>query len=166
MQGSNAHRSWRWWHVQSTARVALLQVPPLGCSGLGGNKQTCLWTSSPAVQQAIFPGDSELQQLLHIFKLLGTPSEEVWPGVTRLRDWHEFPQWHPQDLSRVRCRAGRNGHTCCPAAVQEFAPGGPQPLLCKRGSTRWLPVCWCGLSWPDQCRSPRPAPAGLPAAVP
>lgn len=53
------------------------------------------------VQQAIFPGDSELQQLLHIFKLLGTPSEEVWPNVTRLRDWHEFPNWTPQDLTKV-----------------------------------------------------------------
>ncbi|KAI3432591.1 hypothetical protein D9Q98_004139 [Chlorella vulgaris] len=54
-----------------------------------------------ARKQAIFPGDSELQQLLHIFKLLGTPSEEVWPGVTKLRDWHEFPQWTAQDLNRV-----------------------------------------------------------------
>ena len=54
-----------------------------------------------ARKQAIFPGDSELQQLLHIFKLLGTPSEDLWPGVSRLRDWHEFPQWRPQDLSKV-----------------------------------------------------------------
>ena len=53
-----------------------------------------------ARKQPLFPGDSELQQLLHIFKLLGTPSEDVWPGVTRLRDWHEFPQWKPQDLTR------------------------------------------------------------------
>jgi len=49
----------------------------------------------------LFPGDSELQQLLHIFKLLGTPSEDLWPGVTKLRDWHEFPQWHAQDLGRI-----------------------------------------------------------------
>ena len=34
-------------------------------------------------------------------RLLGTPSDDVWPGVSRLRDWHEFPQWKPQDLSRV-----------------------------------------------------------------
>jgi cyclin-dependent kinase len=39
-----------------------------------------------------------------VFKLLGTPSEEVWPGVTRLRDWHEFPQWKTQDLSKVTSR--------------------------------------------------------------
>ncbi|KAK9842067.1 hypothetical protein WJX81_006793 [Elliptochloris bilobata] len=50
---------------------------------------------------ALFPGDCELQQLLHIFKLLGTPSEDEWPGVTKLRDWHEFPNWAPQDLAKV-----------------------------------------------------------------
>ena len=42
-----------------------------------------------------------MQQLLHIFKLLGTPSEDVWPGVASLRDWHEFPQWKPQPLEKV-----------------------------------------------------------------
>ncbi|KAG0626411.1 hypothetical protein M758_2G123700 [Ceratodon purpureus] len=49
----------------------------------------------------LFPGDSELQQLLHIFRLLGTPSEQSWPGVNKLRDWHEYPQWQPQNLSRA-----------------------------------------------------------------
>ncbi|XP_068668093.1 cyclin-dependent kinase B1-1 [Aristolochia californica] len=52
-------------------------------------------------RQALFPGDSELQQLLHIFRLLGTPTEEQWPGVTSLRDWHEYPLWKPQNLSRI-----------------------------------------------------------------
>ncbi|KAI3921829.1 hypothetical protein MKX01_005518 [Papaver californicum] len=49
--------------------------------------------------QALFPGDSELQQLLHIFRLLGTPNEERWPGVSKLMNWHEYPQWSPQKLS-------------------------------------------------------------------
>ncbi|KAL4371110.1 hypothetical protein HN51_015674 [Arachis hypogaea] len=49
-------------------------------------------------KQALFPGDSELQQLLHIFRLLGTPNEEVWPGVSKLMNWHEYPQWTPQEL--------------------------------------------------------------------
>ena len=53
----------------------------------------CAW------QVPLLPGDSEWQQLLHIFKLLGTPNEEVWPGVTKLKDWHMFPQWTPQDLN-------------------------------------------------------------------
>ncbi|CAD5167434.1 cell division control protein 2 homolog D [Musa acuminata AAA Group] len=48
---------------------------------------------------ALFPGDSELQQLLYIFQFLGTPSEEVWPGVDRLSNWHEYPKWSPKNLS-------------------------------------------------------------------
>ncbi|GAB2300486.1 Cell division control protein 2 D [Dionaea muscipula] len=51
--------------------------------------------------QALFPGDSELQQLLHIFRLLGTPNEQIWPGVTNLKDWHEYPQWSSQDISKA-----------------------------------------------------------------
>lgn len=34
-------------------------------------------------------------------RLLGTPNEEVWPGVSKLRDWHDYPQWKPQPLARV-----------------------------------------------------------------
>eukprot|EP01018_Ginkgo_biloba_P027257 Gb_16478 [translate_table: standard] len=59
--------------------------------------------------QALFPGDSQIQQLLKIFRLLGTPNEQVWPGVTQLSDWHEFPQWRPQDLSRFVFNLDLNG---------------------------------------------------------
>ena len=31
-------------------------------------------------------------------QVLGTPNESVWPGVSKLKDWHEFPQWKPQNL--------------------------------------------------------------------
>ncbi|CAI7757783.1 unnamed protein product [Closterium sp. NIES-53] len=48
----------------------------------------------------LFPGDSELQQLLHIFKMLGTPNDKIWPGLSNHRDWHEFPQWSAQNLAR------------------------------------------------------------------
>ncbi|URD93971.1 hypothetical protein MUK42_00706 [Musa troglodytarum] len=59
--------------------------------------------------QALFPGDSELQQLLHIFSLLGTPNEEVWPGVSRLPNWHEYPQWSPKSLSSAVPTLEANG---------------------------------------------------------
>lgn len=52
-------------------------------------------------KQPLFPGDSELQQLLHIFRLLGTPNDQIWPGVQKLRDWHDYPQWQPQNLARA-----------------------------------------------------------------
>ncbi|KAJ7961020.1 Protein kinase PCTAIRE [Quillaja saponaria] len=60
-------------------------------------------------RQALFPGDSEFQQLLHIFRLLGTPTEEQWPGVTSLRDWHVYPRWEAQNLSRAVPSLGSDG---------------------------------------------------------
>nr|GMD72710.1 cyclin-dependent kinase B2-2 [Ipomoea batatas] len=60
-------------------------------------------------EQAIFAGDSELQQLLHIFRLLGTPNGQVWPGVSKLVNWHEYPQWKPQQLSSAVPNLDENG---------------------------------------------------------
>lgn len=60
-------------------------------------------------RQALFPGDSEFQQLLNIFRLLGTPTEEQWPGVTSLRDWHVYPRWEPQNLARAVPSLGPEG---------------------------------------------------------
>jgi cyclin-dependent kinase len=34
-------------------------------------------------------------------RLLGTPNEEVWPGVGKLPNWHEYPQWNVSPLSSV-----------------------------------------------------------------
>mmetsp|Transcript_19866 Transcript_19866/g.27545 ORF Transcript_19866/g.27545 Transcript_19866/m.27545 type:complete len:310 (-) Transcript_19866:271-1200(-) len=62
-----------------------------------------------AHKRPLFPGDSELQQLLHIFKILGTPNEEVWPGLSELKDWHEFPQWWPQDIALAVPELDPNG---------------------------------------------------------
>lgn len=45
----------------------------------------------------LFPGDSEIDQLYRIFKFLGTPTENTWPGVTNLPDYKSiFPKWNPQ----------------------------------------------------------------------
>eukprot|EP00250_Pteridium_aquilinum_P026147 c3241_g1_i1 orf=403-1314(-) len=54
-----------------------------------------------ARKKPLLPGDSELQQLMNIFRLLGTPDEKIWPGVSRMRDWHDYPQWKPQKLSNI-----------------------------------------------------------------
>ncbi|KAL3645426.1 hypothetical protein CASFOL_010606 [Castilleja foliolosa] len=59
--------------------------------------------------QALFPGDSELQQLLHIFRLLGTPNEDIWPGIGKLVNWHEYPQWTPKPMSSAVPGLDENG---------------------------------------------------------
>jgi serine/threonine protein kinase len=76
-------------------------------------------------KRPLFPGDSEVDELFKIFRfvnalrrvsiffphcgrfivrcnsVLGTPNEEVWPGVTALPDWNEdFPVWPTLLLSR------------------------------------------------------------------
>jgi serine/threonine protein kinase len=47
-----------------------------------------------ATKKPLFPGDSEIDQLYKIFKVLGTPNERMWPGVTELPDFKlTFPNW-------------------------------------------------------------------------
>ncbi|XP_064975416.1 cell division control protein 2 homolog 1 isoform X3 [Musa acuminata AAA Group] len=48
-------------------------------------------------QRPLFPGDSEIDELFKIFRVLGTPNEETWPGVTSLPDFKSaFPKWLPK----------------------------------------------------------------------
>lgn len=55
-----------------------------------------------ATRRALFPGDSEIDQLFRIFRTLGTPDENIWPGVTQLRDYTSmFPSWEPRSLDEV-----------------------------------------------------------------
>jgi serine/threonine protein kinase len=50
----------------------------------------------------LFPGDSEIDQLFRIFRLLGTPTEENWAGVSSLPDYKPtFPQWAKKSLDTV-----------------------------------------------------------------
>eukprot|EP00439_Symbiodinium_sp_Y106_P085416 s36_g28.t1 len=45
----------------------------------------------------LFPGDTDANQLQKIFKILGTPSESIWPTITELPDWKpDFQQFEPQ----------------------------------------------------------------------
>lgn len=53
-------------------------------------------------QRPLFQGDSEIDELFKIFQVLGTPTEETWPGVSSLPDYKEmFPQWPSRSLAEV-----------------------------------------------------------------
>ncbi|XP_062217017.1 cell division control protein 2 homolog isoform X2 [Phragmites australis] len=53
-------------------------------------------------QKPLFPGDSEIDELFKIFRVLGTPNEQTWPGVSSLPDFKSaFPKWQAQDLAAV-----------------------------------------------------------------
>mmetsp|Transcript_46463 Transcript_46463/g.123308 ORF Transcript_46463/g.123308 Transcript_46463/m.123308 type:complete len:299 (+) Transcript_46463:123-1019(+) len=54
------------------------------------------------MKRPLFPGDSEIDELFRIFRVLGTPDEETWPGVTTLPDYKPtFPHWAARPLSEV-----------------------------------------------------------------
>ncbi|OAA59690.1 cyclin-dependent protein kinase CDC2 [Niveomyces insectorum RCEF 264] len=56
-----------------------------------------------ATRKPLFPGDSEIDEIFKIFRLLGTPTEDVWPGVMTYPDFKaSFPRWVP-DAGKPIC---------------------------------------------------------------
>ncbi|XP_037352580.1 cyclin-dependent kinase 18 isoform X2 [Talpa occidentalis] len=53
-----------------------------------------------ATGRPLFPGSTVKEELHLIFRLLGTPTEETWPGVTALSEFraYNFPRYLPQPL--------------------------------------------------------------------
>jgi len=50
----------------------------------------------------IFPGDSEIGTIFKIFRTVGTPTLDTWPGLGKLSFWRRtFPQWEPSDLRSI-----------------------------------------------------------------
>lgn len=53
------------------------------------------------MRKPLFAGDSEIDQLYRIFRVMGTPTEILWPGVTQLPDYRlSFPKWEPRSYQR------------------------------------------------------------------
>lgn len=61
-------------------------------------------------RKPIFSGDSEIDQIFKIFRILGTPNDNVWPDVVYLPDFKPtFPKWRKQDLINVVKYLDNNG---------------------------------------------------------
>ncbi|XP_033329476.1 cyclin-dependent kinase 1 [Megalopta genalis] len=74
---------------------------------LGASRYSCaidIWSigcifAEMATKKPLFQGDSEIDQLFRIFRILRTPTEEIWPGVTQLSDYKAtFPNWITNNL--------------------------------------------------------------------
>lgn len=62
----------------------------------------CIFAEMAMQGHPLFPGDSEIDQIFRIFRLLGTPNEDVWPGVSSLPDYKStFPQWSRKDVGEA-----------------------------------------------------------------
>merc|ERR1719369_631802 len=68
-----------------------------------------LWSSGCIIAEMAtcyptFPGDSEIGTVFEILKLLGSPTEDTWPGFSKqLEYWkNTFPRWAPANLESIR----------------------------------------------------------------
>lgn len=75
---------------------------------LGSPRYACpvdIWSigcifAEMATRKPLFQGDSEIDQLFRMFRILKTPTEEIWPGVTSLPDYKPtFPCWTQNNLN-------------------------------------------------------------------
>ncbi|XP_034952596.1 cyclin-dependent kinase 1 [Chelonus insularis] len=85
---------------------------------LGTTRYTCaidVWSigcifAEMATKKPLFQGDSEIDQLFRIFRVLKTPTEENWPGVTQLSDYKAtFPNWTTNNLASQVKQLDENG---------------------------------------------------------
>ena len=55
-----------------------------------------------ATKKPLFPGDSEIDEIFKIFRVLGTPTEQEWPGVTSFPDFKaSFPKWERKQEDEI-----------------------------------------------------------------
>ena len=52
----------------------------------------CIFAELANAGRPLFPGSDVDDQLKRIFKLLGTPTEETWAGISQLSDYKAFPR--------------------------------------------------------------------------
>ncbi|XP_026865608.1 cyclin-dependent kinase 17 isoform X4 [Electrophorus electricus] len=60
----------------------------------------------------LFPGSTVEDELHLIFRILGTPTEESWPGVSTSEEFktYNFPQYHAEPLVNHAPRIDSDGH--------------------------------------------------------
>lgn len=50
----------------------------------------------------LFPGDSEIDQIMRIFRGLGTPDADRWPSIAALPEWKGcYPKWRAQPWAQL-----------------------------------------------------------------
>lgn len=108
------------------------------------------------MRQPLFPGDSEIDEIFRIFRcvldalpllgscqgltpptppspqnsLLGTPNDDIWPGVKSLPDYKpSFPQWSAQPLHKVVTGLDEHGLDLLRVSHSIYAAGTmPEPF--------------------------------------
>lgn len=63
-----------------------------------------------AHKKCLFCGDSEIDQIFRIFRILGTPTPAMWPDVVNLKDFKvTFPKWTQSSLDGLCTKISSEG---------------------------------------------------------
>jgi len=85
-----------WYRAPELLLGAIEYATPIDIWSIG-----CIFVEM-ITKQPLFTGDSEIDQLYRIFRVLGTPDETTWPGVTSLKDYKStFPNLSPHPIETV-----------------------------------------------------------------
>ncbi|XP_042264666.1 cyclin-dependent kinase 17-like isoform X6 [Thunnus albacares] len=68
----------------------------------------------------LFPGSTVEDELHLIFRILGTPTEETWPGITTSEEFktYNFPKYHAEPLVNHAPRIDNDGHDLLSVLLQ------------------------------------------------
>uniref|UniRef100_UPI00358E176C cyclin-dependent kinase 1-like isoform X3 n=1 Tax=Myxine glutinosa TaxID=7769 RepID=UPI00358E176C len=85
-----------WYRAPELLLGAVRYSTPIDCWSIG------TIFAEMAQARALFQGDSQIDQLMVIFRTLGTPTGAVWPGVEHLPDFQQsFPKWKGRGLAEA-----------------------------------------------------------------
>ena len=79
-----------WYRPPDVLFGAKLYTPSIDMWSAG-----CIFAELANAGRPLFPGSDVDDQIKRVFKLLGTPTEETWPGMSGLPDYKPFPLYHP-----------------------------------------------------------------------
>mmetsp|Transcript_30953 Transcript_30953/g.96312 ORF Transcript_30953/g.96312 Transcript_30953/m.96312 type:complete len:303 (-) Transcript_30953:459-1367(-) len=90
------------------AMAVWYRAPEILLGAATNRPEVDIWSSGcivaeMATSHPTFPGDSAIDTVFRILKLLGTPTEETWRDIFVLEHWKEsFPKWRPSGLAPLR----------------------------------------------------------------
>jgi serine/threonine protein kinase len=114
---------------------------------LGSKQYSCpvdMWSLGTMIPEMVtghpmFPGDSEIDEIFKIFRVLGTPNETLWTGVSQLPDFKtNFPKWQPKQLREalnalLNCKQIQGSSNLTPTDGKPFVR-----LLCLALRIFWM----------------------------
>lgn len=119
----------------------------------------CVCPPPQITRRALFPGDSEIDQLFRIFRTLGTPDEAAWPGVTAMPDYKpSFPKWARQDFGKVVPPLDEEGRKLLAVS----AVGRGETWGWENSGGAWDPPLLTVPSSPSKCCTTTPTSASRP----